>query len=128
MATRQQLQERIAALDAEINAALSRVRVPDVRLRIRAFPSGNWGLAVVLLGWWWFGDMALPRIHLTTQKAAMWLGLAFGVAAVLRTLAWLLRRGRSDLSPEFREAAEHVRRLQNERRNLVRQLKTLKED
>lgn len=129
MLTRKQLQQEITELDAEINRTLAGAGVQGMRLKVNNFPSGNWGLFAIIAGWWLLGDMVSPRMHIASHKTFFYLGLIFGAAAVLRTLAWMLRRGGggTELSPEYREATERIRQLQDRRRELQKQLKELDE-
>lgn len=125
MPTRKQLQQEIAELDTEINQILERVKAPDIRMRTSAFPSGNWGIFILCSAWWMFGDMVSADMYFRSETIIFYMALIFGAMALLRTLVWTLRRGSPEMPPEYREATERVKLLQDKRRELQKQMKEL---
>ena len=121
---RQELQERIAELDKQINLEVGRSRVPRLNLKHRSFPITSWISAFFFLGFWVFGGMFLKSVH---DKFAFWALLIGGLIAVLalwNTVMWLFT-GNQKADKTYAAAMDKMKELQDERAALAKQLKQM---
>lgn len=125
---REQILEEIARLDEEINRVLASAQLP--KLEHRPFPLGLWALTGLSFAWWKYGDY-LPGAyiyHFETAQYGFYLGIVFAVIAVLSSISWLIRgRGYGGKSEAYRSASRNARELQERRRELQAELKSLSE-
>ncbi len=126
---RESLQRRIAQLDEEINQVITATEIP--KLDVRPFPTGTWLVAILCFAWSQFGSLipGARQYHLETAKWAWIAGIVLGVIAILSTISWFFRRrgykGRSD---NYMAASRKARELQEKRRELQAELRSLTEE
>jgi len=122
----EEIQKKIAEIDKQINTILVEKRLPPLKPP-KPFPLMTWILALVLLGYYLFGD-ALPYVGPYYQpygEYSMYGALVVGVVALLRTLLWLFSRN-PKTPPEYLEASRKVQDLQDQRRLLEKELRELR--
>lgn len=123
--TRQEIQQRIAELDREINNQVAGAKLPPATKR-RTFPIWTWLLAGLALGWTYYGHEipGTQDIHSQYHNIGLYVAIFFGVLALWATVLWLIQPS-TKITPEYRASAEKVKLLQEERRDLMSQLKRL---
>jgi type VI protein secretion system component VasK len=126
---REQLQREIARLDEEINQVISSTEIP--RLDMRPFPTGTWIFAILCFAWSLFGGL-IPGAGVYHMETAGWAwiaGIVFVILAVISTISWFLRRrGYKERSGEYLQASRQARELQEKRRDLQAELRSLNEE
>ena len=126
---REELQREIARLDDEINRVISSVELP--KLDVRPFPTGTWLFAFLCLAWWLYG-YKIPGAydyHLQTSVWAFRLGALMAMVALLSTISWVLRgRGYQNRSDAYTNASRKARELQERRKDLQAELRSLTQD
>lgn len=121
---RQEITQRIAILDKQINEETENNRLPA--LKHRSFPGGNWAAAAVLAGLYFFGDSITPIKSYVVKfsQPIMILAAIFLVSAIIRTILFIVL-GTRNVDKKYGAAMEKVRHLQDERRELQKQLAEL---
>ncbi len=127
--TREEILKEIARLDEEINRTVAAVELP--KLEHRPFPLGMWFLTAGCFAWYRYGGQ-IPQayiMHYETAMYAYYLGIIFGVIAVLATISWIVRgRGYSSKSEAYTAAGRSARELQERRRDLQAELRAISRD
>lgn len=123
---RDELLAEIARLDEEINRTVSTVELP--RIDVRPFPWAIWVFTALCFAWFFFGDR-IPGAYshyLASVNYAWNIGLVCGIVAVLATINWMFRgRGYQAKSDAYVTASRHARELQERRRELQSELKSI---
>ena len=126
MATRQELQQQLADVDRQINSELSKTKLPDLRSEHGQFPLPLFILAAICFAWYVAGNMipVAGEYHSMTAKWVMYAGGVLLFLGVLRTLQWIIKR-RPKGDANYMAATTRVRELQQQRRDIQRQIKEL---
>ncbi len=128
---RQQLLDRLADIDKEIDFALKASKAPSLDVRKQNFPSGTVGAGIVFLAMWLFSRELLgifvpvPEWWGWAEIFLLVFGILFVVAGVFQIITWAARKAKPTSSSEYREANERVRELKARRSELQRQIKDL---
>jgi hypothetical protein len=125
VATRQELQQQLADVDRQINSELSKTKLPELRTDMQ-FPLPLFILAAICFAWWAIGAQipVAGEYHPATAKWVMYAGCVLVALGALRTLQWLMKRNpKGDAG--YLEATTRVRELQQQRREIQRQIKEL---
>lgn len=126
MPTRQELQQQLADVDRQINSELSQTKLPDLRSEHGQFPLPLFILAAICFAWYAAGNM-IPiagEYHSMTARWVMYAGGVLVLLGVFRTLQWIIKR-RPKGDAKYMEATTRVRELQQQRREIQRQIKEL---
>lgn len=119
----EQLQHRIAEIDKQINEILVTKRLPPLKPP-KPFPLGTWILVLAVGAYYFFGDL-LPFVGSYYGELSRYAMYAAGVLlllALLRSLMWLFS-GKPKTPPEYIEAHQKVKELQEQRRLLEKELR-----
>lgn len=129
---RDEILAEIARLDEQINRTVSRVELP--RVDAYPFPVGIWVFTLACFAWYLYADdiPATAMYHLQTAVYAKYLGWICGGFALLATMNWAYRalssrRDRSK-SEAYMAASRQARELQERRRELQAELRSLTEE
>ncbi len=119
----EELQRQIAEIDKQINKILVEKRLPPLKPP-KPFPLGTWILALLVFGYYLFGDMIpyVGQYYADYGKYAMYVAGVVAILAVLRTVLWLFSRN-PKTPPEYLEASQQVKELQDQRRLLEKELR-----
>ncbi len=129
---RQQLMNRLAELDKEIDFAVKAGKAPTLDVRKQQFPAGTIGAGIVFLALRLFSRPLLGMVVPVPEwwHIAEWvlliMGAFFVVVGIFQVLAWIARKAKPTKTKEYRESNERVRELKARREELQRQLKELK--
>lgn len=120
---RSEIQARIAELDRQINAEVAGTKLPSITDR-RRFPVTTWILAAAAFAWTYLGGdiPGVEDLHRSFGQYGLYAGAVLAALAAWGTLRYLLQPS-TKITPEYRESVERVRALQEERRELMAQLK-----
>lgn len=123
--SREDIRQQIAALTAEINIEVARTPLPSGST-LRIFPTMWWIGAAICYSFWQFGDDIPPIATYNQQygEIIMYIGVAMAVWAALRTLLWIIG-GRRRSSAQYLRETQHIRDLQERRRQLEMRLKEM---
>jgi hypothetical protein len=124
---RASIQREIAEIDGELNRTLGSTQLPS--LEVKPFPVWSWVLAFLAAAWWMIGSdvPVISEYHGRYGEYGFYAAIALGLLALFSTISWALRR-RGGVSPEYRQATEKARVLQERRRELQVQLRELDAD
>jgi hypothetical protein len=117
------LQRQIAEIDKQINKILVEKRLPPLKPP-KPFPLGSWILAILLAAYYLFGDM-IPVVggyHALYSQYSMYAAMVVAAYALLRSVLWLFGKN-PKTPPEYLEASQQVKELQNQRRLLEKELR-----
>ncbi|MGB9690869.1 MAG: hypothetical protein ACPL7D_01730 [Candidatus Sumerlaeaceae bacterium] len=119
----EELQQRIAELDKQINQILIEKRLPPLKPP-KPFPLGTWIIALLLGGYYLFGDLipVVGQHYGDYAKYVLYAAVAVAALALLRTVLWLFSRN-PKTPPEYLEASRRVKELQDQRRLLEKELR-----
>lgn len=129
--TREQLLQRIAELDKEIETALRQAKAPTLDARKQRFPSTNIIGGILFLLAWVF---SAPLVGQIVQVPEWWRwaelifligGVLLLVGGVLQVLFWLFRRKKPAIPAEYQDATQRARELRARREELQKQLKDM---
>lgn len=88
----------------------------------------TWVLAAAALGWMYFGAQipGAEHLHADYHEVGLYSGGFFGLVALWGTLLFLIQPS-TKITPEYQESTQRVRMLQEERRDLMAQLRALEQ-
>jgi len=120
------LQRQIAEIDKQINKILVEKRLPPLKPP-KPFPLGSWILAILLAAYYLFGDMipVVGEYHALYSQYSMYAAMVVAAYALLRSVLWLFGRN-PKTPPEYLEASQQVKELQNQRRLLEKELREVR--
>lgn len=121
---RPELLERIAELDKQITHQVQVNRVPKSNTGHTTFPMGSWIAALVFIGLWVFGGAFLGDLHTKYAVWALVVGGLCALSALYGTVMWVLR-GRVKVDQKYMDAMEKIKALQDERKELQKQLNSM---
>ena len=123
---REELLAEIARLDEEINRTIASAELP--RIDVRPFPYAIWLFTALCFAWVYLGNRVLSdyALYLDTVSYAWNIGIICGIVAVLATINWIFRgRGYQAKSDAYTIASRRARELQERRRELQTELKSI---
>ena len=118
---REDLVQRIAELDQQINQSVSQTKVPSLNVRNRTFPWSYWTSVILFAALWLYGGMFIPEQYDWTGPVFLVLAGLFLIMAVIKTLIYLFKKGQK-VDKNYVAKTEKVRELQARRQELQKQL------
>lgn len=121
------IQIRIAELDRQINSEVAGIRMPGIGNR-RQFPTMTCVMAVAAFGWYRYGDVlpSAEELHVQYATYGFYAAVVLGALALWSAFLYLIQPS-PKISPEYRASTERVRAMQEERRELVARLRSLRD-